>query len=87
MEVIQQDENYFCSIPKKLRVLVEYFPKSMHDIGKLSFDVLAYVLFQTLSGFKQIFQIFGRVNVCDSMIGISNEGVVKVWVNPHFASN
>jgi hypothetical protein len=53
----------------------------------LSFEQGLYVFREALTGYRLVVQFHSPVNVTDKMIGVSQQGRVKVWINENFAKN
>lgn len=68
-------------------MLVEGISHRLADIGGLSSSEGLYVLKIALMGFKTIQEMVGLVKVDDSLIGLNQDGRVRVWLNSNYALN
>jgi hypothetical protein len=53
----------------------------------LTVDESVYALGEALRGYEALFKRMGSFDVTPNMLGINEEGKVKVWANVNFASN
>lgn len=57
------------------------------ELKDLGFEQGLYILREALAGFQTIVQLKGPAVVSDRMIGVSQQGRVKVWVNENFGKS
>lgn len=67
------------------RVRTERIIARLSELKELGFEQGLYILREALVGYRTILQLRGPVAVTDKMIGVSQQGKVKVWVNENFA--
>ena len=68
-------------------VITERIPHRLANAPQLTEAESLYTLDRSLQGFQTAYQKCGPMKVNDRMIGYTNEGHCKVWVNEDFASN
>jgi hypothetical protein len=68
-------------------VLTERIPLRLNELPQVTFQESVYVLTESLRGYKDCYNKLGPFEVTSEMIGINNDGEIKVWVNPDFAEN
>lgn len=45
------------------------------------------MLSRALNGYKMIFEMHGPITPTDDMVGVTEDGRVKVWLNENWAKN
>lgn len=68
-----------------MRVLTERIPLRLNQLPQLTFEESLYALSEAFRGYKDCYNKLGPFEITDEMIGINNDGEVKVWVNEDFA--
>lgn len=87
IQVEKEDSQFLCQGQDFLRVKTELIPKRLSELGKLNHEEGLYVLSRALNGYKAIFEFHGPVAANDDMVGVTEDGRVKVWLNENFAKN
>ena len=69
------------------RVRTERIIARLTELKDLGFEQGLYILREALMGYGVVVQLKGPVVVTDRMIGVSQQGKVKVWINENFAKS
>ena len=76
-----------CSNDKHAKVLTERMPRRWWELPQLTADETNYALGEALKGYDNLYKRMGAFDVTPNMVGVNEEGKVKVWANENFALN
>jgi hypothetical protein len=76
-----------CGGGNTMKVVTERIVKRWNDIPQLQLPEVLYSLTQALEGYSTLFAQAGCFEVTPNMMGITNAGNLKVWLNENFAIN
>lgn len=86
-ESLQAKNKTMCGNEQTLKVLTERIPKRWSELPQLTFPETLYGLNESLKGFEDLHNKAGVFDIGSNMIGVNNNGEVKVWLNENFAEN
>lgn len=66
------------------RVKTERIIARLAELKDLGFEQGLFIFREALKGYQTILKLKGPVNVTDRMVGVSQQGRVKVWVSENF---
>lgn len=87
LNVQRNDDDFNCSARIWLKVILERVSLRLSEIKNLTPEEGLYTLKRALIGFKAIQELNGCMRIDDSLICITPEGRVKVWLNDDLAWN
>ena len=76
-----------CSAPNNYVIITERMPYRLVHLPPQQLENAVTILRAALLGFQDLYKVNGIFCVKDTMIGISAQNKVKVWLNPIFAMN
>ena len=74
-----------CNTNYYSKVYIEYVPLKMSGIRSISFADYLYILAAALYGFDLLFERYGFFEIDEDLIGITYEGLIKVWINSNYS--
>lgn len=87
LQVEKEDSQQLCQGQDFIRVKTEHIPARLSEVDGLSEPEGLYVLREALNGYKIICQFQGILKINEEMIGFTQDGQVKVWLNENYARN
>lgn len=87
LNVQRNDDDFNCSAKTWLKVIIERVSYRLSEIKNLTPEEGLYVLKRSLIGFKAIQELNGCMRIDDSLICITPDGRIKVWLNDDLARN
>ena len=76
-----------CSFTYHIKVYIERIPLRLSNITDVPFPENLYILHEALHGFKILHEKVGYFRICEEMVCMSEDGTVKVWLNPDLSKN
>jgi hypothetical protein len=87
IQVEKEKAQYLCQGQEYLKVKTEMITKRLGELGKFNQEEGFYVLSRVMNGYKAIYELHGAVDPTVDMVGLTEDGRIKVWLNENFAKN
>jgi hypothetical protein len=86
--ILSREQEHLCSSPKNSHILVENIPFTLAAFRRtLSLHEALTVLTAAFAGYNTLNYVYGPLFTDEQMVGFTEQGVPKVWVNSDFSSN
>lgn len=86
--ILVAEQDSLCVLPAGRVVIIENMPLTLATLHhSLGFPQAMTVLSAAFAGYATLNYVYGPLFTDETMIGITENGRPKVWINPNFASN
>lgn len=76
----------FCSLARKHSLYLERIPIRLEDVEHVPYPDYLHIFDVALKGFAQLARWVGYFPIDEGMVGINEQGIVKVWLNANLAA-
>jgi hypothetical protein len=76
-----------CSTFYKGSIYLERIPVRLSQINEIPFPDVLHLYHQAFRGFAKLFDKVGYFEPTESLIGVNQQGIVKIWLNENLAKS
>ena len=83
----EEHSKQLCAFTYHIKVYIERIPLRLSNITDIPFPENLFLLKEALKGLKILYEKVGGFRISEDMFCMSDEGIVKVWLNPDLSKN